>query len=149
VRLQAPKCPAPDIELFNLVYVVETEVTLSDNARHCLRLAQEELRRIAQIVQDALRQNPGDSLPVVANIGELRVEVFMSKSFKHPALWSSSPFTGNVPVYTGQLREFFCNVLLNGATRCRRAATCNPESLKLTDGRHRTAQAARLPVRQE
>jgi len=103
--------------LFNLLYIVETEPTLSDNARHCLSLAQEELRRIAQIAQDTLGNHRGDSLPVVANVGELLDSVleFYEQRLDTSgiAVYRQFRSSGNVPVYAGQLREVFSNLLLN------------------------------------
>jgi len=103
--------------IFNLLYIVETEPTLSDHARHCLSLAQEELRRIAQIAQDTLGNRRGDSLPVVANVGELLDGVleFYEQRLDTSGISVCRRFrsTGNVPIYAGQLREVFSNLLLN------------------------------------
>src|SRR6476469_9981392 len=91
--------------IFNLLHIVEAEPTLSDRARHCLSLAQEELRRIAQIAQGTLGHHRGDSLPVVANVGELLDGVleFYEQRLDTSGISVCRQFrsTGNVPVYAG------------------------------------------------
>jgi len=103
--------------LFNLLYIVEAEPTLSDRARHCLSLAQEELRRIAQIAQETLGSHRGDSLPVGANVGKLLDGVleFYEEKLDTSGISVFRRFrsAGNIPVYAGQLREVFSNLLLN------------------------------------
>jgi signal transduction histidine kinase len=103
--------------LFNLLHIVETEPTLSDNARHCLSLAQEEVRRIAQIAQDTLGRRSSNAAAEGANVGKLLDGVL---DFYVPRLESCGitlhkrySGTRNVPVYAGELREVFSNLLLN------------------------------------
>jgi len=103
--------------LFNLLHIVEAEPNLSDNARHCLRLAQEEVRRVAQIAQDTLGHRRSNRMSEGANVGKLLdcVLDFYEQRLDSSGITLDRRYSGNinVPVHAGELREVFSNLLLN------------------------------------
>jgi two-component system, NtrC family, sensor kinase len=103
--------------LFNLLHIVEAEPTLSVEGRNYLRLAQEEVRRIAQIVQDTLGRCYSNHLPEGARIEDLLDGVldFYEQRLDASGITLHRRYSGNgsIPVYAGELREVFSNLLLN------------------------------------
>ena len=102
--------------LLNLLHLLEPEA-LTDKGRHYLRLAEEEVSRIAQIARESLGKHEVLAMPERTNVGELLASVL---DFFKERLQSSgvvvktrSSCPDNIRVYAGQLRQAFSNLLLN------------------------------------
>ena len=103
--------------LLGLLYLLKTGAPLAGKERHYLTLAQEEVRRISKIAQEAMCLHELVVLPEETNVGELLAAVI---DLLRPKLDSSRIMVqtcfshcGKVPVYADQLRQVFSNLLLN------------------------------------
>lgn len=102
--------------LLNLLHLLEPEA-LTDKGRHYLRLAEEEVSRIAQIARAALDQSKVAVITHNMNVGELLAAVieFYKQRFDSSGIAVQSRYSGagNIPVRADQLRRVFSNLLLN------------------------------------
>ena len=102
--------------LLNLLHLLEPEA-LTDKGRHYLRLAEEEVSRIAQIANAALDQSKVAVITHKMNVGELLAAVleFYKQRFDSSGIAIQSRYSsdGNIPVRADQLRRVFSNLLLN------------------------------------
>ena len=127
VRARAPSpapLPAPTAHeinnpletLLNLLYLLEPEA-LTDQGRRYLRLAEEEVSRIAQIARAALGQSKVAVIAEHMNVGELLSAVveFYKQRFDSSCIAIQSRYScdGKIPVHADQLRRVFSNLLLN------------------------------------
>jgi len=105
--------------LLNLLYLVETEVALTDKGRHYLILAQEEAHRISKISHAAMKQLGDASGRKNTNVPELLRSVleFYRSRFEAQGISVNTRYCsdGNVPAYPRQLRQMLSNLLLNAA----------------------------------
>jgi signal transduction histidine kinase len=105
--------------LLNLLYLLETETKFTEQGRHYLTLAKEEVHRISEIAHEVMNEfrsvaNPQDtSIPAllrsVVDFYEPRFEV---RGISMQARYCSD---GYFAVYPGPLRQAFSNLLLNAA----------------------------------
>jgi signal transduction histidine kinase len=105
--------------LLNLLYLVESEATLTEAGRHYLMQAREEVGRIAQIAHTALkefrdtRHRVTESVP---NLLEAVVTLYKSRlDSQGISIATRYPVNGNLAVHPGPLRQMFSNLLLNAA----------------------------------
>lgn len=102
--------------LLNLLYLLEAEPGLSQNGRHVLVLAEEEVRRVAQIARAALAGHLADAMKQASILGLLDgVLDFYEKRLEMAGVTVQKRYTGegSVPILFGPLREVFGNLLLN------------------------------------
>ncbi len=105
--------------LLNILYLVKAESTLTENGRHLLALAEEEVQRISQIAHTALHDFRGTSTAKTANVPQLVGSVIDFYKSRLEALGISVDTRycsdGDLPIYAGPLRQVFSNLLLNAA----------------------------------
>lgn len=105
--------------LLNLLFLIETEATLTAVGHHYLLLAQEEVRRISQISRDVLNQQRAAASPERTDIVQLLrgvVEFYQSRfASRHIAVKTRYCPETHARAYTGQLRQMLSNLLLNAA----------------------------------
>jgi len=103
--------------LLNLLFLIESDAALSAKSQEYLRLAQEEVRRIAEIARNTLAEHRGGSVPEPADVGNLLNDVidFYRQRFESSGIAVHTRYrsNGKIPAYTGQLREVFSNLLVN------------------------------------
>jgi signal transduction histidine kinase len=103
--------------LLGLLHLVEAEPTLTAEGRHYLTLAQEEVRRISEIARDTLGEHRIIAKAEKTNVCELLSVVldFYKQRLDSLGITVRAEYSGEVsiPVYTGQLRQLFSNLLLN------------------------------------
>ena len=103
--------------LLNLLYLVETEATLTERGQHYLSLAKEEVRRVSQIAHQTLDKNKVAVMPEKTNVGELLAAVldFYKQRLDSSGIRVETRYScdENIRVYVGQLRQAFSNLLLN------------------------------------
>jgi signal transduction histidine kinase len=119
---RCPHPPAHDINnpldaLLNLLYLLETEPNLTEQGRHYLSLAQEEVRRISLIAHETLDQHKVVVMPETTSVVKLLASVldFYQQRFDSSGITVQTRYTcdRNIPVYAEQLRRVFSNLLLN------------------------------------
>jgi signal transduction histidine kinase len=105
--------------LLNLLYLMESQATLTQEGRQYLRLAREEVHRISEIAQSALHEFRHSALPKDTNVPKLLRSVLdlyrsrlESRGISVRTRFSSE---GNLAVYAGPLRQVISNLLLNAA----------------------------------
>jgi len=103
--------------LLNLLYLLETEPNLTEQGRHYLSLAQEEVRRISLIAHETLDQHKVVVMPETTSVVKLLASVldFYQQRFDSSGITVQTRYTcdRNIPVYAEQLRRVFSNLLLN------------------------------------
>jgi two-component system NtrC family sensor kinase len=105
--------------LLNLLYLIETEATLTPTGHHYLFLAQEEVRRISQIAGEVLNQQRARTRPETTDIVQLLRGVvdFYQARFASRQIAVKTRYCpeGHAKAYAGQLRQMLSNLLLNAA----------------------------------
>ena len=105
--------------LLNLLYLLESEDTLTESGRHYLALAKEELHRISQITHGAMKQFRGPAGPQDTNVPRLLktvIEFYKSRLEAQGICVDARYCLGeDLPVDPGSLRQVFSNLLLNAA----------------------------------
>jgi signal transduction histidine kinase len=104
--------------LLSLLYLLEGEAKLSEKGRHYLTLAQEEVRRIAEIAHDVLG-HPKRPKKETTDVSQLLNTVvdFYKQRFDAARITVHTRYNSDesVPTYAAQLRQVFSNLLLNAA----------------------------------
>lgn len=102
--------------LLNLLYVLQSE-PLTQKGRHCVALAEEEVRRISQIARESLSQHKLAAMPERTNVGELLAAVldFLKVRLESSGIVVEARYSGHgtILAYPLQLRQAFSNLLLN------------------------------------
>ncbi|MGB8889506.1 MAG: HAMP domain-containing sensor histidine kinase [Candidatus Korobacteraceae bacterium] len=105
--------------LLNLLYLVESEATLTEKGRHYLTLAKAEVLRVAQIAHGAMAEFKNSASPQDTDVpGLLRSVVdFYQPRFGERGISIQARYCsdGDIAVYPGLLRQAFSNLLLNAA----------------------------------
>jgi signal transduction histidine kinase len=105
--------------LLNLLYLAKAESTLTEKGRQYLILAEEEVQQISQIAHAALDRSRNPPGPRNTNVPQLVRSVvnFYQSPFASRGISVNTRYCpgGDVPVYTGSLRQVFSNLLLNAA----------------------------------
>ena len=105
--------------LLNLLYLLQSEATFSDQGREHLALACEEVGRISRIAHDALKEVRDRSYPQAADIPELVrsvLELYDPRMIAHGiTVLSRYCRDGSLKAESGLLRQMFSNLLLNAA----------------------------------
>jgi signal transduction histidine kinase len=103
--------------LLGLLYLLKTGAALTEKERHYLTLAQEEVRRISKIAQEAMCLHELVVLPERTNVGELLAAVLdlLKSKLDSSGIVVQTRFSygGRVSIYVDQLRQVFSNLLLN------------------------------------
>ena len=103
--------------LLNLLYLLETEATLTEKGRHYLHRAQEEVHRISRIARETLTQHRVSERLEMKNVAELLGDVLdlYKVRFTSAGISVATRFSadGHIPVYGESLRHVFSNLLLN------------------------------------
>lgn len=109
----------PLTSLLNLLFLIQQEATLTERGRHCLWLAQEEVRRISQIAGEVLNARRARSLPEVTDVVQLMrgvLDFYKSRFLSHRIVVKTRFCSdGRAKVYDGQVRQMLSNLLLNAA----------------------------------
>jgi two-component system CheB/CheR fusion protein len=105
--------------LLSLLYLLESDVTLSQTGHRYLALAKEEVQRISQIARGTLnefRATAGTQDISVPTLLRSVVEFYESR-FKERGISIHARYCseGHLPVFAGPLRQAFSNLLLNAA----------------------------------
>ncbi len=105
--------------LGNLLYLVEAEPRLTENGRRCLKLAREEIHRIAQLVHstlDGYHDRPRRQETTLPNLLDEIVELYKSR-FDGSGIAVETRYRsdGCFAAFPQQLRRAFSNLLLNAA----------------------------------
>jgi two-component system, NtrC family, sensor kinase len=103
--------------LLNLLYLVESDTTLSDNSRNNLRLAQAEVMRVARIAQATMKRTrhaePAKEADVAALLASV-VDLHKNKLDRHGVSVSSrNSRETTLVVYPERMGQVFSNLLLN------------------------------------
>jgi signal transduction histidine kinase len=105
--------------LLNLLYLIETEATLTPTGHHYLFLAQEEVRRISQIAGEVLNQQRARIRPETTDVVQLLrgvVDFYQSRcASRQIEVKTRYCPEGHAKGYAGQLRQMLSNLLLNAA----------------------------------
>jgi signal transduction histidine kinase len=105
--------------LINLLYLIRTTASLSEESRHYLQLAQEEAQRVSWITHSAMNRFQHPDHPMRANVPELvdSVVKFYRSRFNSQGISVRTQYwgDGNLAVYLDPLRQMFSNLLLNAA----------------------------------
>jgi signal transduction histidine kinase len=105
--------------LLNLLYLLESEATLTVKGHHYLMLAREEVDRVSQIAHTALRDFRDTPCPKDTSVPRLLGAVvdFYQSRFDSQGISVKTRYChhGNLAVYAGPLRQVFSNLLLNAA----------------------------------
>jgi signal transduction histidine kinase len=105
--------------LLNLLYLIRAEATLTATGHHYLLLAQEEVRRISQIVGEVLDQQRYRTRPEATDIVQLLrgvVDFYQARfAARQIAVKTRYGSEGHAEAYAGQLRQMLSNLLLNAA----------------------------------
>jgi two-component system CheB/CheR fusion protein len=128
--------------VLNLLYMIETEAKLTDKGREYLALASEEVQRVSQITHAALESYRDDGARNT-NIPRLMrsvIDLYGSKLHARGiSVRTRYCLGGEVPAFSGPMRQVFSNLLLNAAAAMprgglihARAAVCHEWS-----GQHR------------
>lgn len=103
--------------LIDLLYLLETEATLSATGRQYLLLAREEVLRVSAIAHQALDQSNVVEMPERADVGELVAGVleFYKQRFASAGISVRTRYSSeiSVRVYSAQLRQAISNLLIN------------------------------------
>jgi signal transduction histidine kinase len=103
--------------LLDLLFMLEAEPALTENGRHCLMLAGEEVRRLSQIAESVLHHSGDGTVPRDANVPQLlasAVDFYQPRLEAHGiSIKTRYCLDGNLAVYAGPLRQVFSNLLLN------------------------------------
>ena len=103
--------------LLTLLYLLEAEASLTPKGLHYLSLARDEVRRISEIARNTLKHRKLATTPERTNIRQLVANVidFYQQRLDLSGVVVQTRYSGdaNVPVYAGQLRQLFSNLLLN------------------------------------
>ena len=105
--------------VLNLLYLVKGETALTEQGRHYLTLAEEELQRVSQIALAALNHARGFGAPQKTNVPDLMdsvIDVYRPR-FEARGISVSTRYGAyrDFTVYPGPLRQMFSNLLLNAA----------------------------------
>ena len=110
--------------VLNLLCLVKTEATLTDQGRHYLTLAEEEVQRVSQIAHAALDRFRDCDAPVCATTKDANVPELMNSVIDlYKARFAARGIAvaarygphGVLPVFSAPLRQVFSNLLLNAA----------------------------------
>ena len=105
--------------LLNLLYLLDAEETLTDNGRHYLSLAKEEVHRISQIAHGAMNRLRSTGGPQDTNVPRLLhsvVDFYKSRLDAQGIRVEARYCAGeDLLVDPGSLRQVFSNLLLNAA----------------------------------
>lgn len=103
--------------VLNLLYLIESEPNLSEEARKHLVMAREEVRRVSRIAQGAMKQlqkrelaTPTDVHEVLKSVLDLFETQFESK---HIEIENECEGDGKLIVRPEQMRQVFSNLILN------------------------------------
>lgn len=103
--------------LTHLLYLLERQPSLDDEARGFARIATEEVNRIGHIAKQALGFYREASIPIEVNIGELVgsvVELYLSGAQnKSVRLEAQLETSATVPAFPGEMRQVFSNLIVN------------------------------------
>jgi signal transduction histidine kinase len=105
--------------LLNLLYLMESESTLTEKGHQYLMLAEEEVQRVSQIAHAALegsRELTGPKDVSVPNLVGSVVDLYRSR-FETRGISIDTRYCldGHLPIYAGPLRQVLSNLLLNAA----------------------------------
>lgn len=105
--------------VLNLLYLVESEATLTDNGHRYLRMAEEEVQRVAQITHAALDYFREFAIVTSTNVPGLMdsvIDIYRSR-FEARGIRVTTRYClhGDLLVCAGPLRQVFSNLLLNAA----------------------------------
>jgi signal transduction histidine kinase len=102
--------------LLNLLYLLEAE-PLSENGRHYLTVAQEEVRRISLIARETLNEHRVETTADRTDVVGLFASVldFYKQRFDSSGITVSTRYAPDctIPIFARQLRQVFSNLLLN------------------------------------
>lgn len=105
--------------LLSLLYLMRSELNLTERGRRYLTLAEEEVQRVSQIAHSALERNREAAAPKDANVPRLLGSVvdFYYPRFESRGIAVKTRYClgGELPVFAGPLRQVFSNLLLNAA----------------------------------
>ncbi|MFZ3212013.1 MAG: HAMP domain-containing sensor histidine kinase [Terriglobales bacterium] len=105
--------------LLNLLYLIETEATLTARGHHYLSLAQKEVRQIWEMASEVLNQHRARIIRENTDIVELLrgvVDFYESRvTSRQITVKTRYCPDGHAKVYAGQLRQVVSNLLLNAA----------------------------------
>jgi two-component system CheB/CheR fusion protein len=105
--------------LLNLLYLMESQATLTHQGRQYLMLAREEVHRISEIAQSVLHESRDSALPKDTNVPKLLrsvLDLYRSRlESRGISVRTRFCSEGNLAVYAGPLRQVFSNLLLNAA----------------------------------
>jgi signal transduction histidine kinase len=105
--------------VLSLLYLVESEATLTEKGRQYLRQAEEEIQRVAQIAHAALDYFRDFATLKSTNVPRLLdsvIDIYKSR-FEAQGICVNTRYCldGDLAVYAGPLRQVFSNLLLNAA----------------------------------
>jgi nitrogen-specific signal transduction histidine kinase len=125
--------------LLNLLYLLEAE-PLSENGRHYLTVAQEEVRRVALIARETLNEHRVETIADRTDVAGLFASVLdlYKQRFDSSGITVSTRYAPDctIPIFARQLRQVFSNL-----TRCRQPRVA--ERLRPEYPPHMNGQEAR------
>jgi signal transduction histidine kinase len=103
--------------VLNLLFLVESDATISEESRNHLRMAQAEVMRVARIAQATMKRSRLPEFPEESNVAALLasvVDLHKPKLDRHKISVSArnSPET-TIVIFPEQMRQVFSNLLLN------------------------------------
>lgn len=103
--------------VLNLLYLVESEGALSDKGQQYLRMAEEEVQRVAQIAHAALDYFREFAILTSTNVAGLMdsvIDIYKSRfEARNISVTTRYYLHGDLLVCAGPLRQVFSNLLLN------------------------------------
>lgn len=103
--------------VLNLLYLVESDATLSEESRNHLRMASQEVRRVARIAQEAMKRGRATEIPEETDVTALLasvLELHKPKLERHKiTVLARNRHEGTIVICPGQMRQVFSNLLLN------------------------------------
>lgn len=105
--------------LLNLLYLMETEATLTEKGRHYLEMAEAEVRQVSQIAHAVLQDSRQSAVLIRTNVPQLLAGVidFYHSRLEAKGISVNTRFrdNGDLGVYADSLRQLFSNLVLNAA----------------------------------
>ena len=105
--------------LIHIIYLVQTEPSLSENGRRYLQLAREELDRLATLVRETLHQSPDAGERRQTNIPALLqgILALYKSRFEAKEITVNRRYCndGSISAFSDRLHGAFSNILLNAA----------------------------------
>jgi signal transduction histidine kinase len=103
--------------LLNLLYLIEGDSALSEESRNHLKMAQEEVLRVARIAQSTMKQTRLPEAAQEADVAALLasvLELHKAKLERHKiAVSARNCHETTIVIYPEQMRQVFSNLLLN------------------------------------